>query len=282
MIDTPRETQSAANAVSTDSQSVKRTAPDRDAITNRRQFLGLLGSGAVMGTGLAIPATGQELPVVAMGNTYYDPIGQLVSPGTTVRFEITSGSHSVTAYDNRIPKEATAFDSGVLSEGAFEHTFEVEGTYDYYCIPHKATQVGRIVVGEPGGPAEETPIPDGHVPDSEAIVQQGSVSLDDFEDTTSDSRGAMSDHACTHGGGMMESHTGGLIGGSDARWNWVLSASLLAAVVGGGVALVVGLTGRQQSTTDDDAINLLRARYQQGKIDEEEFKRRRRRLYQDE
>lgn len=40
----------------------------------------------------------------------------------------------------RIPKDATAWNSGTLSEAGatFEHTFEVKGTYDYFCIPHES------------------------------------------------------------------------------------------------------------------------------------------------
>ena len=38
-----------------------------------------------------------------------------------------------------------------------EYTFEVEGTYDYYSRRHEVIgMVGRIVVGSPGGPGEQT------------------------------------------------------------------------------------------------------------------------------
>jgi len=40
--------------------------------------------------------------------------------------------------------------------------------------------VGRVVVGEPGGPAEEGQPPDGELPDSQTVVDQGSVSYDEF------------------------------------------------------------------------------------------------------
>jgi len=111
-----------------------------------------------------------------MGNNYFEPIGLHIEPGTTVRFEIAAGTHSATAYENRIPSDASAFDSEVISSGGFEYTFEKPGTYDYYCIPHKSVgMVGRIVVGSPGGPAEDSPIPDGDVPESEAIIEQGAI-----------------------------------------------------------------------------------------------------------
>jgi len=143
---------------------------------NRRQFLGVLGAGAVASTGLSQPVSAQETPVVKMGNNYFEPIGLHIEPGTTVRFEIAAGTHSATAYENRIPSDASAFDSEVISSGGFEYTFEKPGTYDYYCIPHKSVgMVGRIVVGSPGGPAEDSPIPDGDVPESEAIIEQGAI-----------------------------------------------------------------------------------------------------------
>ena len=63
-------------------------------------------------------------------------------------------------YANRIPEAAEPFDSkSMAQEGAnFRWTFDVEGTYDYYSRTHEFLgMVGRIVVGQPGGPAEKTP-----------------------------------------------------------------------------------------------------------------------------
>lgn len=140
-------------------------------------------------------ATGGGTETVAMrtdGEEYiFDPIGLYVEPGTEVTWVNESGSHSSTAYiegnpqaeTTRIPEEAGGWDSGILSEeGAeFSHTFETEGTYDYYCTPHKSLgMVARIVVGSPGGPAEGSMPPDGDVPDSGDIVDQGSISYGDF------------------------------------------------------------------------------------------------------
>ena len=130
--------------------------------------------------------------MVTEGGTYYfDPIGLFVESGETVTFEVKSGNHSATAYDRgneyanvtRIPDGAEGWDSGVLSgQGTtFDHTFETAGTYDYFCIPHKRLgMVGRIVVGEPGGPAEGSMPPDGTVPESQAIVDRGAVSYEEF------------------------------------------------------------------------------------------------------
>lgn len=132
----------------------------------------------------------QSVEMITDGDQYYfDPIGLFVESGTTVTFVNASGAHSSTAYaaandaESRIPEDAEAWDSGILSdEGAtFEHTFETAGTYDYFCLPHKTLgMVGRIVVGEPSGPADGGMPPDGEVPESGTIVDQGAVSYEEF------------------------------------------------------------------------------------------------------
>lgn len=149
--------------------------------TTRRSFLA--ASGAAAG-GYAIgAAAGQEGAVVEMkssdGAQIFDPIGLHVEPGTTVTFENVSGSHNTVSYEGRIPDGADHWETTVGQDG--EVPLEVEGTYDYYCLPHKSLgMVGRIVVGEPGGPAEGSMPPDGDVPASDDIVDAGAISYDDF------------------------------------------------------------------------------------------------------
>ncbi|MFB6091466.1 MAG: plastocyanin/azurin family copper-binding protein [Haloquadratum sp.] len=150
------------------------------------------GGGGGTATPTPKPTETNTIGMVTEGSEYYfDPIGLYVEPGETVTWRIESGAHSTTAYKKgnslasvtRIPSGAEAWNSGTLSsEGAtFEHTFETEGTYDYFCIPHKALgMIGRVVVGEPGGPAEGSMPPDGEVPTSDTIVQEGAVSYDAF------------------------------------------------------------------------------------------------------
>lgn len=243
----------------------------RDTV-GRRRFLQRLGAGALAGAGIAGTAAAQESPVVQMGNNYFDPIGLHVDPGTTVRFEIAAGAHSATAYDDRIPVGATAFDSGVISSGAFEHTFETPGTYDYYCIPHKTGgMVGRIVVGEPGGPAETGPIPDGSVPESDAIVSNGRIN-------DGSSSGDANDGDWGMGPGMMH--------GRGRGWNGLSFVGLTLGTLGiaGGVlywALRGGSGGGRRSTrgrTDGSAMAILQDRYERGEIDEEEYSGRREQL----
>jgi plastocyanin len=133
-----------------------------------------------------------EVEMVTDGEEYYfDPIGLFVEPGATVTWVNVEGAHSSVAYaesvdqaeTTRIPEDAEAWSSDILNEAdaTFEHTLETPGTYDYFCGPHKSLEmVGRVVVGEPGGPAEEGQPPDGELPDSQTVVDQGSVSYDEF------------------------------------------------------------------------------------------------------
>lgn len=139
--------------------------------------------GGTMGLGATGAVSAQESPTVSMntkGDEYFfDPVGLHVEPGTTVTFENVSGTHNSVSYADRIPADASEWSTPV-GETA-EHTFEVSGTYDYYCQPHRTLgMVGRIVVGEPGGPADGSMPPDGDVPASSIIVEQGAVSFADF------------------------------------------------------------------------------------------------------
>ena len=242
---------------------------------SRRQFVGALGAGALASAASTRPAAAQTTFVVGMGNNYFDPIGVHVEPGTTVRFEIEAGAHSATAYPDRIPADAVAFDSGTISQGSVEHTFEVPGTYDYYCIPHESVgMVGRIVVDSPGGPAEESPIPYGEVPASETIVDEGAVT-----------GGAAAGDTGRPGGGMMGSgrhgmgsrRDGGAFGAFPPVWVGLGVVGVLAGALYWTLARDTGSAGR-----DDAAMAALRERYARGELDEAEFQRRRERLTDDE
>lgn len=150
---------------------------------------GCAGGGGSTATPTLAPTT---VEMVTEGGAYYfDPIGLHVEPGTTVTWRNASGRHSTTAYHaagdfastTRIPDGADPWNSGTLTAAGatFEHTFDVEGTYDYFCVPHKSLgMVGRLVVGDPGGPAAGSMPPDGEVPDGEAIVERGRIRHGEF------------------------------------------------------------------------------------------------------
>lgn len=166
-----------------------------DERTDRRGFLATAAAGtAAVGTAAGQEDGGpttHEIEMRSDGTEYlFDPVGLHVEPGDTVRWINVSGAHSTTAYaegnggagERRIPEGADPWNSETITEqgGEFEYTFEEEGTYDYFCIPHKSLgMVGRIVCGEPGGPAEGSENPDagnigsGEYPPSDVIVEQG-------------------------------------------------------------------------------------------------------------
>jgi len=90
--------------------------------------------------------------------SHFDPHIVRVTVGGTVTFVNKSGSHDTTAYhsDNDqphlAPTGAAAWNSDRLSEegATFEHTFETEGVYHYFCTPHESSgMIGSVIVGEP-------------------------------------------------------------------------------------------------------------------------------------
>ncbi|WP_135828461.1 plastocyanin/azurin family copper-binding protein [Halorussus halobius] len=160
------------------------TTADEDGATTE-------GSETTAGAETTAGGGTRTVAMITEGDEYYfDPIGLFVEPGTTVEWVNESGSHSATAYDEgtggaevtRIPEDAEPWDSGTFTEegATFSYTFEVEGTYDYFCIPHKTLgMVGRVVCGQPGDVTGDPP--DGAVPDAETIADEGSVAYDEFE-----------------------------------------------------------------------------------------------------
>ena len=164
---------------------------------NRREFL-TAASGVLPGIGLLAAAGAPMVPwlehfrqrrqtnpaklpprVVALrtlgGDFRFEPVGLLIEPGTSVIWLNMGDFHTTTAFhpDNdallsggvplRIPEGAESWHSGILGLTAgtqFEHRFQVEGVYDYFCQPHyHFGMVGRIVVGGArGGPAIRRPL----------------------------------------------------------------------------------------------------------------------------
>lgn len=136
---------------------------------NRRAFLTVAGTGIATGLagcfGISGGSTGDH--DVGMSIDSFRPDSLTVTPGTTVEFLNTSShTHTVTAFEDGIPEDAAYFATGGfgseatareawndgldggLNEGdSFEHTFEIPGRYDYFCIPHlRSDMVGVIHV----------------------------------------------------------------------------------------------------------------------------------------
>ncbi len=104
------------------------------------------------------PVEGRPVP-----EFYFEPVGLLIQPGDSVRFVAVSPHHTATAYhaehikSHRVPDGVEPFSSPIVPIGQdWTYTFDIPGTYDLWCGPHEHYGMAmRIVVGEPGGPAEE-------------------------------------------------------------------------------------------------------------------------------
>jgi plastocyanin len=141
---------------------------------------GLLMAGVAAGAAGTSVASAQEGTQYVVGMTdelVFEPAEITVSPGDTLVW-VNRGNvgHSVTAYEDGIPEDATYFASGefdseraarrayepgsvvagdIPGERRYEHTFETEGTYEYFCIPHESLgMVGTVTVVPGGAPAE--------------------------------------------------------------------------------------------------------------------------------
>ncbi|AZH25387.1 plastocyanin/azurin family copper-binding protein [Haloplanus aerogenes] len=133
---------------------------------NRRALLRLGGAGllAVVAGCSAAGGSGDTRRVSMTDDFAYDPARITVDAGTTVRWTNDDDvGHTVTAYGDGIPADATYFASGdfdteraardditggLLPAGdAYEHTFTIAGTYDYFCVPHEGSgMTGTVVV----------------------------------------------------------------------------------------------------------------------------------------
>lgn len=98
------------------------------------------------------PEVAAEVAVGPDARFRFDPDSVEVAVGETVRWVWASRGHNVKPED--IPAESdwtgTAGDRGTTYRSGHVHThaFEVAGTYDYVCVPHRTSgMVGTVVVG---------------------------------------------------------------------------------------------------------------------------------------
>lgn len=137
---------------------------------DRRSYLSVAGTTVAVGMAGCLGASSQPTGDYDVGMTIdsFRPDRLEVSPGTTVEFRNTSShSHTVTAFQDGYPDEAAFWSSGnfdseaeavdawnspsqggrLTQNDSYEHTFEIEGVYSYYCIPHiRAEMTGTVVV----------------------------------------------------------------------------------------------------------------------------------------
>lgn len=136
---------------------------------NRRAFLVATGAGVVGIAGCLDGEFSDDVYDIGMSQNAFLPEEYEASLGETVVWGNNgSRSHTVTAYEGPNPDEADYFASGgyedletareewrrdgggnIYPGEIYEHTFEVTGRHQYFCIPHEAAgMVGTIIVTE--------------------------------------------------------------------------------------------------------------------------------------
>ncbi|MEM1005562.1 MAG: pseudoazurin [Pseudomonadota bacterium] len=132
--------------------------------TTRRQYIALMGATAAaaalpMGLLSAEPTTHivemlNKDPDDAKSRMIYKPAVLQVNVGDTVKFVAEDKGHNAESDKNMIPEGGDTWKGKINEE--VEVTFTTEGTYGYYCTPHRATgMVGLILVGDPSSNFEE-------------------------------------------------------------------------------------------------------------------------------
>lgn len=128
-------------------------------------------NGTATGTSTDGGGGGGETHTVDMtDDLVFDPDEITIAPGDTIVWEnVGDIGHSVTAYEDEIPEDAEFFASGDADDEqaardgypdqgdipggeSYEYTFEVEGEYGYFCIPHEDPgMLGTVIVSEDAG-----------------------------------------------------------------------------------------------------------------------------------
>lgn len=160
-----------------------------NTLSRRAALRTMIGGGVAGGAVSTIElAAAQETRTHTIDMTdglVFDPDEMSIAPGDTVVWQnVGNVGHSVTAYEDQIPGEADYFASGgfdgeqaarggypsqgdIVGGESFEHTFEVEGEYEYFCIPHESVgMLGTITVGADAGSDGNGGIPIPEVPES--------------------------------------------------------------------------------------------------------------------
>lgn len=151
---------------------------DGGGISRRGVLLTATGTTTLAGAAGTAPAQEQTTHTVDMTDELiFDPDSLTIAPGDTVVWEnVGTIGHSVTAYEDGIPEDATYYASGgfeteqaareaytagepesgdILGGESYEHTFETEGTFEYFCIPHESVGMLGTIEVTPGGAETE-------------------------------------------------------------------------------------------------------------------------------
>jgi plastocyanin len=113
------------------------------------------GGGNESSSGGSSGGMSKTVAVGPNGELVFDPAEVEVTPGSTITWVWESDTHNV--IPESVPEGSSWKGSGSESETfdtghEYSHTFETEGTYEYYCAPHKsAGMAGTITVSKDAG-----------------------------------------------------------------------------------------------------------------------------------
>ncbi|WP_231188126.1 plastocyanin/azurin family copper-binding protein [Haladaptatus sp. DYF46] len=146
----------------------------------RRGFL--LGAGGVVATAASEPTAAQEggsggndssgngssgggggttqtVQVGPGGDLIFDPDSVTITPGTTLEFVWDSDNHNIFVenqpdggnWDGTPGGQSKLYNTGYT----YSHTFDTNGEYEYYCVPHRsAGMTGTVTVGASTGSSQ--------------------------------------------------------------------------------------------------------------------------------
>jgi len=127
----------------------------RSGVLSRRALLaGIAGTAAAVGaTGGASAQSEQEIMVGTSSDPLaFDPDSVTIEPGTTVNFVWGTDGHNIVVDSQPDGAEWEGHEEIMDSGFEYSHTFEVEGTYEYFCRPHLQNGMeGTIEVAEGAG-----------------------------------------------------------------------------------------------------------------------------------
>lgn len=126
----------------------------------RRDFLRAASgaTGATAAGAMAVPVAAAETVTVELVDFAFEPGTEsplTIPPGTTVQFVWETDSHNIVVetqpddaeWEGHEPVENSGFET--------EHTFDVEGEYDFFCQPHKGLGMEGTIVVEEGAEIDE-------------------------------------------------------------------------------------------------------------------------------
>lgn len=135
----------------------------------RRTYLATAAGASAVLAGCSLSSADDEDYDIGMSAVAFRPVEAEATVGEPVVWKNTSSrGHTVTAYDGGVPEGATYFASGgyesesaareawrtggdgtIVGGETYERTFDVAGTYSYFCIPHESGgMVGKVLVRE--------------------------------------------------------------------------------------------------------------------------------------